>query len=97
MTSTTQTLVGDAVTSVACAQVLGRKMAQRLYQRLNRGNPPKDWLDVAAPILAMGVLQGRAEVVQKASAIIEKQAEDIARLRRQLVAANTVREGGGNG
>ena len=53
--------------SLAVVQSEAKHVAQRLFQKVLHSNPPKEWFDVAVPIIATAILEGRADIVAQAS------------------------------
>jgi hypothetical protein len=66
----------------AAIEYLAQKVAARLYQRFMRANPTKEFLTLATPIIAHGILEGRADVMEETSRAITDAAKEIAQLKQ---------------
>ncbi len=55
---------------LAVVQSEAKHVAQRLFQKVLRQNPPKEFFDVAVPIIATAILDGRADIVAQAASRI---------------------------
>jgi hypothetical protein len=64
------------------ARIIATKVAARVQQRANRKNPDKDFYAVAVPIIEAGILEGRADLLAKASDQIKSMARQIVTLQR---------------
>jgi hypothetical protein len=64
--------------------VLAKKIAARVIQRALRQNPTPAYFEVAIPIIALGIIEGRTDLHERASAQVKEMARTISSLERQL-------------